>query len=516
MNCLLKIPVLLSLTILAVACGGGGGGGGDNAPAAAPSSTMVGSFIDSPVDGLTYRTPSQSGNTNSSGEFTYKKGEFIEFFLGKTRLGQTLARSVVTPVDLFLGASLEDKRVVNLARLLQTLDLDSDPTNGITLGSGIANFDQALDFAQESSLISALGAFDASLSLKDSAAAKSHMAGSLDSVVADMPEATFHSILIDPRYSQSNQCVAYTGATLAVGKNSGGETTLSGVATRTTGETESFTATYTNGLYTRMQSVPENAAISPVDLSIKVETYKAEIFWKESPTCAGFIVMSIDDALNYPPTAHIGPAYQIPNVAGTPGVKDVLVFYGAGSDSDGYVTENYLTTTDFNAGPPVSHAIPYTFPELSGYQFTWEYTLDGVVQPTENVDRLLRVEKFPWESAEIKLTVYDNENAATTVTKTIPATGTAPVTLGSCTISSGSFPTCFEMSGTGVDTAVFQASCNAQSGTYSSAVCNGNFFGSCTTTTSGLTTRFYYPSTGYPILDAELSSSCNLNGGVWQ
>lgn len=98
------------------------------------SGTHQGQFIDSPVEGLTFETQSISGTTDSEGVFLFSSGERVTFSIGGIVLGSTRVRSILTPVDLVPGARDEnDPAVVNIVRLLLTLDQDGDPENGITI-----------------------------------------------------------------------------------------------------------------------------------------------------------------------------------------------------------------------------------------------------------------------------------------------------------------------------------------------------------------------------------------------
>ncbi|MGI9609387.1 MAG: choice-of-anchor O protein [Acidimicrobiia bacterium] len=87
-----------------------------------------GHFIDSPVVGLGYRGPTQEGvtadsNHESGGGFLFFPGEVIEFSVGTVVLGSADAAKRVSPLDLF-DAEIDDPRVINVARLLQSLDND--------------------------------------------------------------------------------------------------------------------------------------------------------------------------------------------------------------------------------------------------------------------------------------------------------------------------------------------------------------------------------------------------------
>jgi hypothetical protein len=97
---------------------------------------LQGQFIDSPVEGLTYETLTISGTTDSRGSFFFSPGERVTFSIGGIVLGTTRVRSIVTPVDLVPGARDENNpAVINIVRILLTLDQDNDPDNGITIST---------------------------------------------------------------------------------------------------------------------------------------------------------------------------------------------------------------------------------------------------------------------------------------------------------------------------------------------------------------------------------------------
>ncbi|ETN92094.1 hypothetical protein U062_01879 [Gammaproteobacteria bacterium MOLA455] len=124
------LPVLVS-------CGGGGS-------SSTPTSTGV--FIDSPVINIGYRTETQNGVTNSRGEFKYYPGETVTFFIGDLEFPSVLADERVTPLDMADTDDISHPMVVNIARLLQTLDKDGDPTNGITIADAARAVAVQLDF----------------------------------------------------------------------------------------------------------------------------------------------------------------------------------------------------------------------------------------------------------------------------------------------------------------------------------------------------------------------------------
>lgn len=82
----------------------------------------TGHFVDAKVRGLTFRTPTQSGTSGDSGNFFYIPPELVGFWVGSLYLGTAVGDHTVSPIDLFPGSDLDDDRVLNVARVLQTLD----------------------------------------------------------------------------------------------------------------------------------------------------------------------------------------------------------------------------------------------------------------------------------------------------------------------------------------------------------------------------------------------------------
>lgn len=139
--------VLASLML--VACSGDDGG-------SAPALT-TGVFLDSSaVEGLGYVTTGRngeaglSGKTDRDGEFDFNAGDSVTFSLGGFALPTVQATSNVTTVSLFGAADANDPRVADLSRLLQSMDTDQTPDNGITLPLTVEsiNSDTQLDFGE--------------------------------------------------------------------------------------------------------------------------------------------------------------------------------------------------------------------------------------------------------------------------------------------------------------------------------------------------------------------------------
>lgn len=124
----LSIPAFSALALLTLVGGcGGGSSDGNN------SAVQIGQFIDSPVEGIRYQTASQAGSTNSDGEFQYREGESITFQIGDITFQAVTAAPVITPLDLGNTNNIDNTTVTNIARLLQSLDQDCNPDNGIVI-----------------------------------------------------------------------------------------------------------------------------------------------------------------------------------------------------------------------------------------------------------------------------------------------------------------------------------------------------------------------------------------------
>jgi len=103
--------------------------------------TLKGVFIDGPVGGINYTTPTVKGVTKADGEFEYQAGETVTFSIGGLMLGSTAGKPVVTPLDIVADAkNASDQRVVNISVVLQTLDQDGNTANGILITDQTASF----------------------------------------------------------------------------------------------------------------------------------------------------------------------------------------------------------------------------------------------------------------------------------------------------------------------------------------------------------------------------------------
>lgn len=107
---------------------------------------VVGVFVDAFVAGIGYRTATQSGITNAQGEFNYLPGETVTFFIGALEFPPILAKGIVTPLDMAQSLNPSSPIVLNIARLLQSLDTDGNPANGISISPAAALVATQVDF----------------------------------------------------------------------------------------------------------------------------------------------------------------------------------------------------------------------------------------------------------------------------------------------------------------------------------------------------------------------------------
>lgn len=148
---------ILVIAVLFTACGGGGSSsdGGSSS-----SKTLTGVFVDSPVEGLRWVSGGMEGTTDTAGTFQYKSGATVQFYVGDILIGEATGNSVLTPIDLVVGAQdITDPTVTNLIRFLMTLDNDNNPANGIEITEESANLalGESVDFIQSTSDFSASG-----------------------------------------------------------------------------------------------------------------------------------------------------------------------------------------------------------------------------------------------------------------------------------------------------------------------------------------------------------------------
>ena len=144
---------LVALAAVAV-LGACGGSSGDDATSP-PETALTGIFVDARVAGLEVAAASGRSRTDALGRFSYASGEQLEFLIGDIALGSASGADIITPIDLVPGATGADlfadpPAVLNIVRLLLTLDEDLEPANGLQVSQRARDAGQgrSLNFAQ--------------------------------------------------------------------------------------------------------------------------------------------------------------------------------------------------------------------------------------------------------------------------------------------------------------------------------------------------------------------------------
>ncbi|APD91459.1 pectin methylesterase [Alteromonas mediterranea] len=251
---LTKIAALMSGVILVTACGEKS----STNVTLPPDPALTGIFVDSPVEGINYTSASvENSTTNAQGEYSYFRGEQLAFSIGQLTFPETPASSVISPLDLFATDNPFNQSVVNTLRLLQSLDTDGDPSNGISLSASagdvaVATLDEGQtieDFFNQSDADFAadvevwLGsAGGASATLVDKAQAISHFVNYLEAELGTLFPNTFDvTRFTGDIYASTLEGRSVSQATYTFTPDD--ETNLSGTFVRVHGE-ESTTGNY--------------------------------------------------------------------------------------------------------------------------------------------------------------------------------------------------------------------------------------------------------------------------------
>ena len=161
-----------------------------------------GRLVDGPVGGVRFESGSLSGVTGPNGEFQFIDGGLVQFFIGDIALGDAVpAKALMTPLDLVPGGDIDTPAVINIARLLQSLD-DLPGDDRITIPASVRELARrsnseiaaAIDFLEfgddavfintASQLVAALTRdYGFTVTLVDAGAARLHMQKSLSGTV---------------------------------------------------------------------------------------------------------------------------------------------------------------------------------------------------------------------------------------------------------------------------------------------------------------------------------------------
>lgn len=148
--------------------------------------SLTGIFVDSAVAGIGYRTETKQGFTNEKGEYAYLEGETVTFFIGNLELPAVAAKRVITPLDIANNTDLNNRIALNIAILLQSLDSDKNPSNGISIDyETLKMAANPVNFDQPTSSFSTAIAYLVNLvgnTITTEQAAKEHVQNTLDSL----------------------------------------------------------------------------------------------------------------------------------------------------------------------------------------------------------------------------------------------------------------------------------------------------------------------------------------------
>jgi hypothetical protein len=196
------------------------GCGGDDSDPVSPSipTKNTGMFVDSAVSNVDYPTETLEGTTNSEGEFEYMTGETVTLSLGNLDFPPVAGIRTITPLTLFGTESLTDPSVINMIRLLQSLDKDGNPDNGITITDAAKLMTENIDFSlstsnfENSTPVTSLLAhadLDTAISeLIDQADALAHLEETLDAIAKfDLTEINDSSFTV--RFTDSGSIAYY-------------------------------------------------------------------------------------------------------------------------------------------------------------------------------------------------------------------------------------------------------------------------------------------------------------------
>jgi len=113
--------ITVFLSLLCVSCGGGGD---STSTASTPDiqipvvmiqpTVFAGVFLDSAVEGLSYTTATNSGITNTFGEFSYQTNEDVTFSIGDIIFPAFAASSLLTPLAVIETDNINHPSVINV------------------------------------------------------------------------------------------------------------------------------------------------------------------------------------------------------------------------------------------------------------------------------------------------------------------------------------------------------------------------------------------------------------------
>ena len=130
--------------------------------------------VGDPVQGVRIISGSQSGVTGPDGEFQYQSGTTVRFFIGDIQLGEAIeSKRIITPLDLVPGGNIDTPAVINITRLLISLDAQPGDSRisiaselrhtAVRTNSALAPYLQSLDYHDETAFVNAASQIVATL-----------------------------------------------------------------------------------------------------------------------------------------------------------------------------------------------------------------------------------------------------------------------------------------------------------------------------------------------------------------
>ena len=116
-----QIGIATFTLLIAAGCGGGGSSG----------KSGKAYYVDAAVSGINYECGSHKGVTDSDGGFVFESGKGCSLYIGDAKLRD------IDSSELADGKKILETDVKR-AQLLQTLDNDGNPSNGITITPAVA------------------------------------------------------------------------------------------------------------------------------------------------------------------------------------------------------------------------------------------------------------------------------------------------------------------------------------------------------------------------------------------
>jgi hypothetical protein len=161
-----------------------------------------GQLVDGPVEGVRFQSGSLSGVTGPNGEFQFVEGGSVQFSIGDIALGSEVpAKALMTPLDLVPAGDMDTTAVINIARLLQSLDAVPGDDR-ITISASASNLARrsnaevaaaidSLEFGNDTVFVNTASQLVATLTqgygftamLVDAGAARLHLQKSLSGIV---------------------------------------------------------------------------------------------------------------------------------------------------------------------------------------------------------------------------------------------------------------------------------------------------------------------------------------------